>query len=473
MTHSPPFDAVDAFREVVCLVDDDAEFRRLVRLWLLEAGYEVCEHDRAESFLESLRDGDVPSVVLLDLSLPGLHGEDALAAARLTHQALPVVVLTATKDVGTMLSIVARGASDYMTKPVDRERLVTTVANVLERGRLSARVAALEHASALRRLPGVVGQSPEMRMLTLQVDRIADSDVSVLIHGESGTGKELIAGAIHQRSARAAGPFVALNCAAIPESLQDTELFGHERGSFTGASARRIGRFERAHGGTLLLDEIAELSGAVQSRLLRVLQERKLHRVGGGDEVAVDFRLLAASHKRLWTEVKRGRFREDLYFRLAVYELDVPPLRARTGDVPVLVQHFLETYGPQLRGEVPVVPPEAMAVLSRYHWPGNVRELQNAVQRAIVSCSGGTILLSDLPPSVMRLPDEPEPASTPRFATHRLVLEPGLSLAEIERRAIEWAIARADGNVSQAARELGIARTTLYRKLKSYDPVVE
>jgi DNA-binding NtrC family response regulator len=407
-------------------------------------------------------------MVLLDLNMPVLDGETALRRIHGLHQNLPVIVLTAKRDMETLLSTMRAGAYDYISKPVERDRLLTTVRNAAERFHLSERLARLEHGEP-RGLPGVVGQSPIMRSLSWQVERVAAKGVSVMIHGESGTGKELVARAIHELSDRKTGPFIALNCASIPESLQDTELFGHERGSFTGAEAQHIGRFEQAHGGTLFLDEIAELSSGVQSKLLRVLQERSVRRVGGGaEELAVDFRLIAASHRKLWNEVQAGRFREDLFFRLVVFEVELPPLRERAGDVTLLTRHFAELFGPELIGTVPSLSPEALAILNRHRWPGNVRELQNVIQRAIVACTGSTLRPSDLPAALLESHAAPEPeAALPPRGT--LVLEPGTRLAEIERRAIAWALQRSGGNVSHAARDLGIARTTLYRKMKSYD----
>jgi two-component system, NtrC family, response regulator HydG len=312
-------------------------------------------------------------------------------------------------------------------------------------------------------IPGAVGRSPAMRDLAWQVQQVASKDVNVLVVGESGSGKELVARTIHTLSARGHSRFVALNCAAIPETLQDTELFGHERGSFTGAAARHRGRFEQAEGGTLFLDEVAELSPSVQSKLLRVLQERTVRRVGGGpDELPVDFRLIAASHRSLWREVQEGRFREDLYFRLVVYELEVPPLRDRTGDIPMLAASFVESFGSSLLGRVPRISSEAMEVLVAYEWPGNVRQLQNVIQRALIACSDGVILANDLPRSLLdtrRAQADEDPPADLDFGA-------GMTLAEVEHRAIECALRRAHGNVSVAARELGIARTTLYRKLR-------
>ncbi|MCC6528050.1 MAG: sigma-54-dependent Fis family transcriptional regulator, partial [Polyangiaceae bacterium] len=426
----------------VHFVDDDPDLRDLLRLWLEEAGFSVAAFERAEDCLTALRTGVQPDAVVLDLGLPGIGGERALARLSKSFRDVPVVVLTSRGDARTMAASVQGGAHDYIRKPVDRERLVTTVRRAVEHARLTRTVSELEYATQRRRLPGVVARSPRMAALARQVEQVAASDVSVVIRGESGTGKEAIASAIHALSGRRGGPFVVVNCAAIPESLQDSTLFGHERGSFTGAAGRHVGCFERAHGGTLFLDEVAELSATAQSKLLRVLQERKVMRVGGTDEVTLDFRLITASHRSLREAADDGRFRSDLYYRVVVFELEVPPLREREGDVALLVDHFLERFGAELTGAVPEMTPEARAVLQRYAWPGNVRELQNAVQRAILSAGRGAIGVAHLPRATIDAaarassspaPSELPPASRPAAPAvdGALVLEPGLTLAAI------------------------------------------
>jgi DNA-binding NtrC family response regulator len=396
------------------------------------------------------------------------------------------------------------GAYDYFTKPVDRTKLVTAIRNAAERQSLKARLERLERdAEPSRR--GIVGGSPAIRSLHRQIDRVADSDVTVAIIGESGAGKELVARAIHDSSARANHPFVALNCAAIPETLQESELFGHERGAFTGANQRRVGRFEQAHSGTLFLDEVAELSLALQAKLLRVLQERVFTRVGGSQEVRSDFRLVTATHKNLADEVQAGRFRADLYYRIAVFELGLPALRDRREDVALLAHHFASAFASteELRFSA-----EALELLMAYPWPGNVRELQNAIQHAAVVCSEHLIRSEDLPPRIRSMglaeddgaavrdaapsssaaeasttpvevalgslspparsaADVEVPGASPADPDAFPALPP-VSLAELEKEAIRQAIDHNDGNVSAAIRQLGIGRTTLYRKLREY-----
>ncbi len=485
------------------VVDDDPHLRTLIGNWVGAAGFRAVELESGETCLGALRT-ETPAAVLLDLSMPGMGGAAALERIRSHHRHLPVIVLTASKDVDTVVDLMRRGAYDFMPKPVDRTKLVTTLVNAMEKHAMAMRLATLEREAAGKSIPGFVGSSPVMRELYRQIDRVAASDISVYIHGESGTGKELVARAIHERSGRSKAPFIALNCAAIAESLQESELFGHERGAFTGAAQRRLGCFEQVGGGTLFLDEVAELSPGAQSKLLRVLQQRTIQRVGSSQEIEVDFRLLAATHQDLAGAVRAGKFREDLFYRIVVFELEVPPLRDRTGDVELLARHFVAEAGHALAGREVTVSPEALAALQRYGWPGNVRELQNVCQRAVVTCEGDAIQLGDLPTRVataVAAPPPPAPAprveepavapppilvpsDAPRVEGLTVIghlapdpaevaeapLTPGsfLTLSGMERNAIVEALQRAGGNRARVSRELGIGRTTLYRKLKEY-----
>ena len=320
---------------------------------------------------------------------------------------------------------------------------------------MSRRIQELERGSA-DSYGGMLGRDPSMRGLFREIERVAATDVTVLVHGESGTGKELVARALHDEGARAKGPFIALNCAAIPEALQESELFGHERGAFTGATERRKGRFEQADGGTLFLDEIAELALPAQAKLLRVLQQRTFHRVGGERELRSDFRLVAASHHALMERVAEGKFREDLFFRVAVFELDVPPLRERGDDVVLLARFFL-------RDAELVLSPAAEELVRTYDWPGNVRELENALQRARVVAREGTIQVTDFPRRIR----EESPRSNPSLGASTDA-GPGATMEDLERAALVDALRRHDGNVAEVVRELGIGRTTVYRKLKKF-----
>jgi DNA-binding NtrC family response regulator len=466
---------------LVFLVDDDPHLSVLVAELLRHQGYAVSAFSSGEACLQALTEA-TPSVVLLDLHMPGMGGEATLDRIVAHYRHLPVIVFTGDTEVTRVVDTIKRGAYDFIPKPVDPAKLLTVVGHAVERHRMALKIAELERQHEARGFPGIVGQSSVMLELARQIERVAATDVTVAIHGESGTGKELVARAIHEFSGRAKAPFVALNCAALPESLQESELFGHEKGSFTGATARRAGRFEQGNGGTVFLDEVAELSPGAQAKLLRVLQERLVQRVGGSEDVPVDFRLVAATHRDLSEAVRLGRFREDLYFRIVVYELEVPPLRARQGDVPLLADHFIERHGERLVKSRPHLHPEALSALERYPWPGNVRELENTLQRAIVSCSGNEIRLLDLPqrlrepgaasaavapvptPSAPSAPapttDTSAPSTTPATAP--------MTLEEAERQMIVRALERCNGNRSLVAQQLGIGRTTLYRKLKEY-----
>jgi len=470
---------------LVLLVDDDPELRALLERWLTLANLRVKSYASAEEFLDALAT-TVPDAVCMDVNLPGLSGLDALAHVQRLHPNVPVLMLTADGSVNTVVQAMQRGAHDYLTKPFERVKLVSAVTNALSLAAARADVAHLTKELDGHGYSGVIGRSPAMREVFRQIERVAGRDISVLVHGESGTGKELVARAIHDNSRRASGPFVAVNCAAIPESLQDSELFGHERGAFTGASEKRQGRFERADGGTLFLDEIAELSLGTQAKLLRVLQERSFERVGGGRTIRSDFRLVAATHRDLRKMVTTGHFREDLMFRIAVFDLDLPALRERVGDLPVLVPKLLARVAVGAASEPLSVSDEALRCLEGYSWPGNVRELENVLSRAAVLAQGGCIEIEDLP-KLVRNANQVSPQAAPvlapeahlaELAAPRRVSVPApptppsealpLNLEELEQWAIRLALSRTEGQLTEAARILGIGRTTLYRKLTKY-----
>jgi DNA-binding NtrC family response regulator len=458
----------------IFVVDDEAVFREVANRVLARSGFAVECFSSAEAALSRLTTLQ-PAAILLDLELEGMSGHEALRIISRSHPKIAVIVVSAQESPRTIASVTQRGAFDYLIKPVEPKRLTTTVRHAVAHHAMAQRIAELERQTPSVGTQRLIGRSHLMIELRASIERVARTGVSVLIRGESGSGKELVARAIHASSDRARAPFVAINCAAIPKSLEEAELFGHERGAFTGATHRRIGKIEQAHGGTLLLDEIAELSAASQSKLLRVLQERVLNRVGGTEEVPVDFRLVAASHESLQEEVKRGRFREDLFYRIVVYEIDVPPLRARPGDIELLTDHFVRELGPELVGNTPLISPETLVVLRHYPWPGNVRELQNALQRGIVNCQGGIVLPSDLPSWIAaRMPGHASsfpPARTTAPPDERPMLDrilPGMTLDEVEKRAIELAMARHGGAMTKIAEELGVARSTLYRKLRHH-----
>jgi DNA-binding NtrC family response regulator len=456
--------------EIVAVVEDDPTARRLVRAWLEGAGYTVVEYDSARAVKDGA--GVSPSVACVDLHLGESSGFDVMGILRERDPELPTIVVTADGDVQTAVNAMRAGAYDYLTKPIDRDCLLLSVRRACERRRLVERVRNLQSALGSGSLfESLVGSSPAMRELSQQVERVLESDVAVCLLGESGTGKELVARAIHKDGPRRRGPFVAINCAAIPASLQESELFGHERGAFTGATQTRLGCFERARGGTLLLDEVGEMSPAAQAVLLRTLQERTVRRVGGSQEIPTDVRIVCATHRDLRGEVDAGRFREDLYFRLVVYPIVLPSLRDRVEDIPQLVAHFLEKLRARSPHGVRHVAPDALEALARHSWPGNVRELENVVHRSVLAARSDQIGLADLPPDLR--------SGTPANGARRspmTEIEDDLSdagvvipLRELEERAIKRALRVTRGSVGRAAKLLGIGRATLYRRIAEID----
>ncbi|MFO0619075.1 MAG: sigma-54 dependent transcriptional regulator [Polyangiaceae bacterium] len=453
------------------VVDDDESVTELVCAWLGREGWSVDELGRADALFEAL-EVTIPDVVLLDLQLPDRDGMSVLAELRERFPEVAVVMLTANRDVDTVVAAMRLGAVDYVAKPFDPTRLSTAARNAAERARLGSRVRQLEQQLRTGAYRGIVGRSDAMQRLFRELDHVVASDVTVLIHGESGTGKELVARALHDGGRRSKGPFIAVNCAAIPENLVESELFGHERGAFTSATSQHRGCIERATGGTLFLDEIAELPLGMQAKLLRVLQERTFRRVGGTVDVHSDFRLVSATHRELRDAASAGRFREDLYYRVAVFEVELPPLRERAGDIPLLAHHMAR----QIVGkDAPGIADDTVAAMERYSWPGNVRELRNAIERALVVCGTGPIRPQDLPPALTDRERLARRESRPEIAPHSsnaMATDPSAdsesvtSMENIEREALRQALARAGGNVSAAVRELGIGRTTIYRKMK-------
>ncbi len=447
------------------IVDDDRTTRRIMRHWLEKDGYEVVDFATAGEAVEAeVR----PSVACVDLGLGADSGLDVMRQLKARDPNLEVVIVTARSDASTAVEAMRAGAYDYVTKPIDRERLLTSVRRAGEHRKLRDEVQVLtSELRDSRALSTLVGDSPAMQRLADQIGRVVDSDVPVCIIGESGTGKELVARAVHDGGRRANGPFVAVNCGAIPESLQESELFGAERGAYTGAETTRPGRFEQAAGGTLFLDELGEMSPATQAALLRTLQERTIRRVGGAKELHVDVRVVCATHRDLEALVAAGKFREDLYFRLVVYPVQVPPLRDRKEDIPSLAAHFLRKLAADVGRQPERVSPEAMEALMAHRWPGNVRELQNAIHRAMLACDGTAIDLSHLPSNVAAEKRNPV-ATTPKVPLESGVPET-LNLKAIERQTIRRALETTGGNMSEAARLLGIGRATLYRKVATYD----
>jgi DNA-binding NtrC family response regulator len=461
----PPAATASGASEVF-IIDDDPGFGRLLSALVRGAGLVPVVFRSGVEAIAAL-ESHHPRAACLDVMLAQETGEQILMQLRERLPDLPVIMLSGQGSVERAVTIMKLEPFDYFVKPFDQERLVRSVESAIREYALKDQVRRLERqVQEAHRFDEIVGASLPMQKLQEQIRTVLDTSITVFISGESGTGKELVAKAIHGGGARRAGPFVTLNCGAIPESLQESELFGHEKGSFTGALTQHRGKFEQAHGGTLFLDEVGELSPAVQTRLLRVLQDSQVQLVGGTEPIQVDVRFIAATHRDLEQMVKQGRFREDLYYRLAVFPIDIPALRERRDDIPLLVGHLLRKHQRSLRAGPVTFDRDALDVLCRYDWPGNVRELENTVQRTLVSARRGTVTVKELPPKLVLRSmglDAPAPPDAPEAAGETI-----LSIDELERRAIEHALKLLEGNVSLAADRLGLGRATLYRKLAKY-----
>jgi two-component system response regulator HydG len=452
----------------ILVVDDEvAHTSSLERLFSREGAHVLTANSGADA-LEIIRSEPV-QLVLVDLMMPGMSGQDVLRAARVARPDVDVVVMTAYGTVENAVEAMRSGAYDFVQKPFKSAVILRVVERVLERQRLKAENLLLRRELAEREPDAVlgrpiVGRSPAM-VDTMEVLRqAAPSTATVLLYGESGTGKELMARALHEHSNRTGEAFVVVNCAALPESILEAELFGYEKGAFTGAAQRKEGRIERAHGGTLFLDEVGELSPSVQAKLLRVLQEGEFERLGGHESTHVDFRLVAATNRDLAARVKEGRFREDLYYRLNVIEIRLPPLRDRPEDIPLLADHFVRLYAKKNDKDVRSMSPEARQALIAYRWPGNVRELENVIERAVVLTRTAQIELGDLPRPVL---ESEEPRAGIRREGAQVVIPIGTRLDEVERVLIDETLKETSGDKSLAAQLLGIAARTIYRKLEA------
>ena len=443
-------------RERVLIVEDDPTTRvgltELVATW----GFATESASDGEDALQRITTFR-PTIIISDLIMPRMGGLDLLRALKAEGGDLTIVILTAQGTVETAVEAIKEGAYDYLTKPIEPQRLRILLEKIVERQDTIREVKVLRRQLRDQGSFGpIIGSSAQMRAVYQVVEQAAPTSASVLVWGESGTGKELVAQAIHRLSPRAQLPFVAINCAAIPETLLESEVFGHEKGSFTGASDRREGCFELADRGTLFLDEIAEMTPTTQVKLLRVLQEQKFRRLGGRHEQAVDVRVIAATNVNPGEAVKRGALREDLYYRLNVFAIELPPLRQRKADLPLLVQAFLAEFNARNKKAVAAVDAPAMAILEHYHWPGNVRELRNVIERAVILSSGEFIEPAHLPPLMTR---EPEASAS------TVSLEPGTTVEEAERRLILMTLGHTGDNKTRAAEILGISLKTLHHKL--------
>jgi DNA-binding NtrC family response regulator len=452
----------------ILLVEDKASLRAMLRHALEAQGHAVTEAADEPEAARLLREIQ-PALVLSDLRLPAGDGFGVLRAARDFDPELPVIVMTAYGSIQDAVQAMKAGAMDFLAKPVDPDHLLLLVERGLAQRRILTEYALLKEELASRRgAPTIIGGDPALQKVSLALQRAAATDATVLLQGESGTGKELFARALHALSPRSDGPFIAINCAAIPETLLESELFGHEKGAFTGANARKPGRFELAHHGTLFLDEIGDLPLGLQAKILRALETRRFERVGGTVSLQVDVRVVAATNRQLKAAVMQRQFREDLYFRLSVFPVEIPPLRERKGDIEILARHFIDRYCRELRKKPLALSPEALAELQGYAWPGNVRELQNCIERAVILADGDVLYARQLNLSFREVPGAPAPPSpweqidlsgTLADASRRV-------LNEVERRKIGQAIRHASGHKPKAAEALQVSYKTLLMKMK-------
>jgi two-component system response regulator HydG len=447
----------------ILVVDDDLAHRLMLKKLIGGWGYHVYEAENGADAIEKVRQTSF-DLILMDIRMLNISGIEAMEQIKIINPAIPVIIMTAYASVETAVNALKKGAYDYLTKPLDFDELKIAIGRATEHNRLKKENEYLKEKLGEKfDRKNMIGQSTAMVKLLDMVAQVAATDATILITGESGTGKEMIANAIHYNSSRKDAPFIKINCAALTETLLESELFGHEKGAFTGAERRREGKFVQAEGGSLFLDEVSEMSPAMQVKLLRVLQERELTRVGGAEVIKVNVRLIAASNKDLKKEMERGRFREDLFYRLNVVALNVPPLRERKEDIPMLAQHFLQQFVVQNYKKIKGFTPQAMEKLLKYSWPGNIRELMNAVERAVV-LSHREYIDADEIVLIMATPSVGNKSNQ----NNSLV---NLPLEELEKRDILDALEASGRNKSEAARRLGITRKTLRKKLDKYEKV--
>ncbi len=447
----------------ILYVEDDSASGRLVQSIVEREGYRIKVVSSGQGFLKALGESK-PDLVLVDLHLPDASGLDLLAKSRHRYPDVPVIMVTASNSVTDVVSALKGGATDYVTKPVEHQRLVVSLANALKMLRQQQDLAKLRsELNETYKLEHIIGNTPAMEHVRELIRQAAPSDATVLILGESGTGKELVARALHYSSARVGKPFVDVNCAALTETLIESELFGHERGAFTSALSRRRGKFEQANGGSLFLDEIGDMPLPTQAKILRVLQERTFQRVGGEDKISVNVRVICATNRDLEQAVQSGAFRNDLFYRVNLFVIDVPPLRERAADIAELAQHFLAVGSRSGKHIARSISDSALAVLCEHQWPGNVRELQNAVERALMICRDDEIQIAHLPPAVLQgKPARAEPAQMAAASTGRNLVE---AVEAFERSMILDALEKSDWNKTQAARLLGVTRRILSYKV--------
>ncbi len=447
---------------LILVVDDEAHQRSILRETLSNQGWIVDEAPDGGAALKRLTEVASIRLVVTDLSMPGLDGVELIRRAKADRPDVDFVMVTAHGTVDSAIRAMKAGAKDYLLKPVEHEELALKIRKILEHQSLEVKASRLERENrSLRREVKPVGGSPGMKKLLDELARVARADATVLLAGETGVGKEVVARAIHAQSSRSKGPFVAVNCSAVPENLIESEYFGYEKGAFTGADRRSEGLFEQADGGTLFLDEIGEMDLKLQPKILRALEERKVRRVAGNMDIPVDIRLVAATHRDLKQLVAEGKFREDLYYRLNVVQLRIPPLRERKEDLPDLVQVLVDRYAKPLNVKVEKIDSEYLQALAAYRFPGNVRELANIVERSMIFMTGGTLAVQCLPGDMNTGTGQavPTPAIPGTLADR---------VGEIEKQILAQALTRNQGDVEEVARELSVSKSTLYTKLSKY-----
>ena len=442
----------------ILIIDDEKNIRQGLAAALEMDGYNVLMADNGETGLQLALRGDI-DLIITDLRMPGVSGEEVLQKVSSSSPGLPVIVLTGHGSIDSAVDAMRSGAYDFLTKPLNLDRLSLIVKRALQNRELSLQHRQLkEELDSNKSFESIIGKSAEMQKIFEMVRRVASSKASVLITGESGVGKELIANAVHNLSPRKEKPLIKVHCAALSENLLESELFGHEKGAFTGANARKRGRFELAHGGSIFLDEIGEINQNVQIKILRVLQDKRFERVGGEETVETDVRVIAATNRNLEEEITKGNFREDLYYRLNVVHIHVPPLRERKDDIPLMVSSFLKEFAKENGKNITSIDSHARSALYKYDWPGNIRQLRNCMESAVVMCAGETLTLADFPPTISA------------NNTQDLVQIPnGITLEEAEKIYIQESLAANQGNKSKTAEILGIGRKTLHRKLEEWE----
>ncbi len=449
----------------ILVVDDEQKICSILCQILTEEGYQVQAVRNGEAAIEIV-DPFVPDLILMDQNMPGMNGIETMAKIKAIHPETTVIILTAFGSIPLAVDAVKKGAYDYLSKPFDNEELLIIIRRALEHRRLTEEVTQLKKQLQEKfSFTNIIGVSPKMQQVFERINRVCTTDATVLIQGESGTGKELIMNAIHYHSHRKDQPLITVNCGAVPFNLLESEFFGHEKGAFTDAKERKIGKFEQAKGGTIFLDEIGELPPDAQVKLLRVLDERKLTRIGGNQTIPLNVRVIAATNKDLQEQIKKGSFRLDLYYRLNIVTINVPPLRERKEDIPLLVEHFIDKYNKRLAMNVKSVSKSAMNYLQNYPWPGNVRDLENAIQSAMILVKGDTVRVEDLPLRLRGYPEISDEIMTSEKGLEAQVLE---LTNKIEKELIAKALEKCNQNRTNTSEILKISRKTLFNKMKQY-----